>query len=239
MGLNQAAFARLAGVSRQAIHQHIKGGNIVLDVDGTIDPDHPQNQAYLARTMSGTSRPGPAAQAEPPNDDDEGQQMLPMEDPEPATDGGSPPPSHGASTVDDLQSMRRQIDAAQGSPKEGEDPVTQMVRQKAYWDIRKVQEDVLRRQLEREERIGNLVDRSVIKAAIGAFQQAIVANFVDSCERQALQICQMLGMEGKSRIVIEFLEKDNKRRLEECDRAVHNVLQQMRRPNRHSGEIPA
>jgi hypothetical protein len=80
-----------------------------------------------------------------------------------------------------------------------------------------------------EERIGNLADISIVLAIIEAHKHGLVANFVDSIQRQAMQICSMVGAEGKERIVEDYLEKENKRRLEEADRTAAAVAGRLKR----------
>jgi hypothetical protein len=47
--ITQAAFARLAGVKRQAIGPAVKRGVVIKDDDGKIDTKNPVNQTFLAK----------------------------------------------------------------------------------------------------------------------------------------------------------------------------------------------
>lgn len=47
MEVNQATFARMAGVSRAAINSKIVKGTLVLNSAGKLDTDNPLNRAYL------------------------------------------------------------------------------------------------------------------------------------------------------------------------------------------------
>lgn len=108
-----------------------------------------------------------------------------------------------------------------------------------YTEWRRRKEAALARQAELayEERIGNLADISIVLAIIEAHKHGLVANFVDSIQRQAIQICSMVGAEGKERIVEDYLEKENKRRLEEADRTAARVADRLKRGLRQKREL--
>ena len=103
------------------------------------------------------------------------------------------------------------------------------------WKRRREAATARQAELALEERLGNLADISIVLAIIEAHKHGLVANFVDSIQRQAMQICSMVGAEGKERIVEEYLEKENKRRLEEADRTAAAVADRLKRGIKKSG----
>ena len=243
--ISQSAFAKLAGVSRQAIHNHIKAGSVVKTKDGTIDPEDPINAAYLTGHMAGTARKGPpkGSGGRAPKSGskkrgkstrvDQAKKKDPDVDPEPAapTEPKDPPSTQASEAkLEALRKLRSRLD---GESDPGDDPaveeMVQFVQQKGYWDTLKAREEAKTKQLIREERIGNLADISIVLAIIEAHKHGLVANFVDSIQRQAMQICSMVGAEGKERIVEDYLEKENKRRLEEADRTAARVADRLKR----------
>lgn len=243
--ISQSAFAKLAGVSRQAIHNHIKAGSVVKTKDGMIDPEDPINAAYLTGHMAGTARKGPpkGSGGRAPKSGskkrgkstrvDQAKKKDPDVDPEPAapTEPKDPPSTQASEAkLEALRKLRSRLD---GESDPGDDPaveeMVQFVQQKGYWDTLKAREEAKTKQLIREERIGNLADISIVLAIIEAHKHGLVANFVDSIQRQAMQICSMVGAEGKERIVEDYLEKENKRRLEEADRTAARVADRLKR----------
>lgn len=237
MLVSQSEFARRAGVSRQAVHEAIKNESLV-SAGKKIDTEHPINAAYLVKSAVGTTKHGPkgksgtkTAAAGSPKDAGKERKTGGRADPEAAA-----------------ESKRKKIRAALEAAGMGDDgeesgglgsvteDMIQVVMQKSYWDTLKVKEDVLKRQLERAREVGSVIDQRILESEIGAFGQALVANFVDAPQKQAIQICQMLGVEGKEREVTEFLEKDNERRLEEAERAVRKIADRMKRGVKPAGE---
>jgi hypothetical protein len=223
MEISKAAFARMAGVSRQAIDDQIKRGHVVCGPKGP-DPEHPINQAYLARTIAGTTRSGPKSRsAEEPT------AAAAREQPESGRKRKAPLASGEDAAAKAPEAGKEKklrealVNAGLGAAGLDVDEMIQTVVQKGYWDTMKVKEEVLKKQLDRAREVGSVIDQRIIESEIGAFGQAIVANFVDSPQKQAIQICQMLGVEGKEREVTEFLEKDNARRLEESRRVVQQI----------------
>ncbi|MBE3063586.1 MAG: hypothetical protein IMZ69_01045 [Spirochaetes bacterium] len=101
------------------------------------------------------------------------------------------------------------------------------IAQKGYWDTLKVKEDVLKRRLDRAREVGSVVDTRILESEVSAYHQGLVANFIDSPQRQAIQICQMLGAEGKEKQVMELLERDNEKRLAESDRVVKEMAKKL------------
>ena len=95
----------------------------------------------------------------------------------------------------------------------------------AVWGARKDRAATARLEIQNAERLRELLPGKLIASLIGEHHQGIVANFVDSPQRQAIQICGMLGAEGKERIVMEYLEKDNARRLQAADDTVKRIVQ--------------
>jgi hypothetical protein len=242
--ISQSAFAKLAGVSRQAIHNHIKAGSVVKTKDGTIDLEDPINSAYLTGHMAGTARKGPpkGSGGRAPKSGSKRRRKStrvdqvkkdPDVDPEPATPKEPKDPPSTQESEAKLEALRKLRSRLDGESDPGDDPaveeMVQFVQQKGYWDTLKAREEAKTKQLIREERIGNLADISIVLAIIEAHKHGLVANFVDSIQRQAMQICSMVGAEGKERIVEDYLEKENKRRLEEADRTAARVADRLKR----------
>jgi hypothetical protein len=62
IGLSQRAFARLAGVTQQAISAAVRDGRLILAA-GKLDPEHPTNAAFIACHAPGSgSASGTCAQ---------------------------------------------------------------------------------------------------------------------------------------------------------------------------------
>lgn len=57
MEVNQATFARMAGVSRAAINSKISSGTLVLNSAGKLDTDNPLNRAYLDSKQNALRQP--------------------------------------------------------------------------------------------------------------------------------------------------------------------------------------
>lgn len=57
MEVNQATFARMAGVSRAAINSKIVKGTLVLNSAGKLDTDNPLNRAYLDSKQDALRQP--------------------------------------------------------------------------------------------------------------------------------------------------------------------------------------
>ena len=116
-----------------------------------------------------------------------------------------------------------------GGKEPGLDAMIKISGQKGYWDTLKSREEAKTKQMIREKTAGALADLSIVLTLIDAHKHGLVANFVDNNQRQAMQICAMLGAEGKERIVEEYLAKENKRRLEEADRTAALVVDRLKR----------
>ena len=254
VGLSVSAFAKLAGVSRQAIYDHLNHKRVVREADGSIDPKNQTNSAYLAGHMAGTARHGPRPNAprskkapaggsankaggktgkigREKSDSAGGKKKSKKStrvDPRKTEEFGDGSQRENA-LEEALRKLRDRLDNVSGEYPDDVNELVAVVQQKGYWDTVKAREDAKAKQLAREKSVGSLVDLSVVVSMIGAYHQGLVANFVDSVQRQAMQICQMLGMEGKQRAVEEFLEKDNRRRLEESDRVVNRMRDQLKR----------
>ena len=242
MLVSQSEFARRAGVSRQAVHEAIKNESLV-SAGKKIDTEHPINAAYLVKAAVGTTKHGPkgksgtkTAAAGSPKDAGKERKTGGREKGRKAEGRADPE----AAAESKRKKIRAALEAA-GMGDDGEESgglgsvtedMIQVVMQKSYWDTLKVKEDVLKRQLERAREVGSVIDQRILESEIGAFGQALVANFVDAPQKQAIQICQMLGVEGKEREVTEFLEKDNERRLEEAERAVRKIADSLKRRGR-------
>jgi hypothetical protein len=221
-----SAFARLCHVSRQAIHKAIGAGEVVKTPKG-IDPKNATNKAYMVRALAratqhpeksqkGKIRAGGAKKKAGGNP---GSKKARKKE-------GAKKPEHSpretkASRADTLRVVLEA--AGVGEEEGGIDAMIETIAQKSYWDTLKVKEDVLKRQLDRAREVAAVADMRIIESEIGAFGQGIVANFIDSSQRQGIQICQMVGAEGKEKLVIEYLEKDNARRIAEAKGAVARI----------------
>jgi len=57
-GLSQAAFARAAGVSKQAIGKAARQGRVVIGADGALDPAEPANARWIETHRQGRDNRG-------------------------------------------------------------------------------------------------------------------------------------------------------------------------------------
>jgi hypothetical protein len=205
------------------------------------DLKHPTNAGYLARALVESAQKGKATKPGKIPKIDKSRAAVEVgarEKPKPAKAEGKPrahkpesnPKADEKSKAETLRAAL--VDAGLEDAGMDVDEMIGIVMQRGYWDTMKVKEDVLKRQLDRAREVGSVIDQRIIESLVGGFIQEIIANFVDSPQKQAMQICQMLGAEGKERGVTEYLEKDNERRLRACDEKAKRIAADMKRAGR-------
>jgi len=210
-------------VSRQAIHKALKAGEVVTG-GGGVDPAHPTNKAYLVRALARAA--GHPERIPKPPVVKAAAKKAPAEKPGSGKAGkknaaGKP---EGGPKAEGVGDALQALIAATGLDSAEDREMMKTIAQKAYWDTLKVKEDVLKRQLDRAREVGSVIDQRMIESLVGTLHQALQGNFVDAPQKQAIQICQMLGADGKENQVMLYLEKDNERRLKESDRALESMV---------------
>ena len=197
------AFASKAGTAHTTVMRAARAGRLIVAKGGGLDSRHPVNAAWLvAHDAPGVSR---SARSRPP-----------------AASAGKAAPSPAAAASAALAA------AVSGGADVGlsASELRDLARA-AVWGARKDRAATARIEIQNAERLRELLPGKLIASLIGEHHQGIVANFVDSPQRQAIQICGMLGCEGKEKVVMEYLEKDNERRLQAADDTVKRIVRTM------------
>lgn len=210
MGMSKAEFARRCGVSRAAVTKAAAKDKqlIVIEADGTIDPAHPINRAYLEMH----ARPGTMAAPNAGDSSATGQKKRPRKAKKPTGKPVQPTIPTGQDSDDE--------DAADEDDGEsGEDfGVVASALDKAYYSAKKLKLDCDLKELDKAERMGQLIDRRIVAAKFGALSQAIQSNFVDAPTKYAMITCGILGTPGREHEIEEALAEYNQKGIEEIIR---------------------
>jgi hypothetical protein len=91
---------------------------------------------------------------------------------------------------------------------------------KAFYAAKKLKLECELKEIDKAERMGQLIDRKIVAGKLSLLLQAIQSGFVDSATKQSLIVCGSLGIEGRENEVEEILSRDNQKRLEEVKRIV-------------------
>lgn len=187
--LSRRQFAKLAGVSNVAVSAAVKRGALAVGEDDRLDPEHPQNAAYLERQKGRSGRQGKGGRR------GESKSKRPSgvraRAPKPADERSNEP------------------SAAQPEPESAYHPelVFGLQNQKDYEDIQLKRERRRLLVVQRAERLGLLVERSIVEQKLAALGAELNVRLLQLPRRISPQIVALVEA-GKGGQVEQLLERE-------------------------------
>jgi len=231
--LKQARFAALCKVNRAAVNQLISKGTLIATPDGRIDTDNPANQSYILKhnptallTLNDQPQPTPKPPTSKPvkapkqktdhktTVKPEPQQVKPQGQAKPQP----PQPSIGPRQEPQLEPSPEQNQAL--SPEE----FTEVLR-KNYYESQKIKADAQMKQVALDKLHGTLGERDVFESFVLELWQSLQRNYIDVAPKQASLICKRLGMVGHETEVMDVLEGDIQKRMDNVAHEIKSILE--------------
>lgn len=237
MIVRKSVFSRMCNVSRQSITELSERGTITLTTDGKIDLTVPRNLAYLAKhnpqaaidVQSGIyseakpTEPQPAApkvgrpkKSKPPD------QPAEVDAPMPSIKRGTE-----KARVDDAEvrsSLSDELDKAQATGALTPAEINETLR-KSLYDAQKARAEAQLKAVALDKEHGSLGELEMFDSFITELWQSIQRNMLDVITKQSALVCKRLGTVGKELEVIDVLESDMKKRMDNVAREVQSILQ--------------
>lgn len=240
MEMKKAQFAKLCNVSRVSVGELCASGKLTLTPDGKIDLTVPRNLAYLAKhnpqaaidVQAGIySEPKPTEQVPAaPKERKSRKSNTPDKAPEPST----PNPTIGkikrgevkakSDDVAMLASFDEQIAAAKSTGALSEYEIGETLRKPLY-DAQKAKAEAQLKAVALDKEHGSLGELEAFDSFITELWQSIQRNMLDVITKQSALVCKRLGTVGKELEVIDVLESDMKKRMDNVAREVQSILQ--------------
>ena len=236
MIVRKSVFSRMCNVSRQSITELSERGTITLTTDGKIDLTVPRNLAYLAKHNPQSAidvQSGIYAEPKPT-------------EPQPTTPKvGRPrkskPPEQSTETdalmarikrgtekarIDDAEarsSLSEELDKAQATGALTPAEINETLR-KSLYDAQKAKAEAQLKAVALDKEHGSLGELEMFDSFVTELWQSIQRNMLDVITKQSALVCKRLGTVGKELEVIDVLEGDMKKRMDNVAREVQSIL---------------
>lgn len=237
MEMKRAQFAKLCNVSRVSVGELCASGKLTITPDGKIDLTIPRNLAYLAKhnpqaaidVQSGAySEPKPA-------------DAIPTA-PKVGRPRKSKPPEQSAETdapitrikrgtekarIEDAEvrsSLSEELDKAQATGALTPAEINETLR-KSLYDAQKAKAEAQLKSVALDKEHGSLGELEMFDSFVTELWQSIQRNMLDVITKQSALVCKRLGTVGKELEVIDVLEGDMKKRMDNVAREVQSILQ--------------
>ena len=242
--LKQARFAALCKVNRAAVNQLISKGTLIATPDGRIDTDNPANQSYILKhnpTAILTLNDPPQPTPKPPT-------SKPVKAPKQKTDHKTTRPNASAENVKpEPQQVKPQGQANPQQPQPPQKPIQPQkpepqqepspeqnpalspeelneVLRKNYYESQKIKADAQMKQVALDKLHGTLGERDVFESFVLELWQSLQRNYIDVVTKQATLVCKRLGMVGHEPEVMEVLEGDISKRMDNVAYEIKSIL---------------
>lgn len=234
--LKKAQLAKLCSVSRVSIGELCASGKLALAPDGKIDLTVPRNLAYLAKhnpqaamdVQAGTfaeTKPTDAIPAAPkvgrPRKSKPPEQPMGTDAPMARIKRGTE--KARAEDAEVRSSLSEELDKAQATGALTPAEINETLR-KSLYDAQKAKAEAQLKAVALDKEHGSLGELEAFNSMINELWQSIQRNMLDVITKQAPLICKRLGVVGKELEVIDVIESDMKKRMENVQREVISVL---------------
>lgn len=237
--LKKAQFARLCNVGRATVGELCTRGVLTLTDDGKIDLTIPRNLAYLAKHNPQAAidvQSGIYAEPKPPEQATAQVKPRPpwkSNPPDKAPESSAPNPTIGkikrgeSKAQDDdvamIASFDEQIAAARSTGALSADEINETLR-KSLYDAQKAKAEAQLKAVALDKEHGSLGELEAFDSFITELWQSIQRNMLDVITKQSALVCKRLGTVGKELEVIDVLEGDMKKRMDNVAREVQSIL---------------
>ena len=196
--ISYAEASEIKGISRQGIRVLSKSKWAFM-VDGQVDKDHPDWKCYLAGVDPGTApaKKTSAKKSKPVRGPEAGKKIVAKKKP--------------------IPKLKSNVVKQNISYNKNEYQNLSLRDRKIYTEIQKMN-------IEIHARLGELIDRKIIKQKIEAIGQAIQSSFVDYARRVSPRITSKLKAIGMEKEVEKIIGKDMQEGLQEVKRVVMDAL---------------
>ena len=237
--IRKSVFSRLCSVSRATIGELCaKGETLEVSPSGKIDLDIPKNLAYLMKhnpieaariasggTVAGTSAEsskGEKKQAPRP----QSKQPAAKEQKKPRVDstiGAMNRRQEKASDGDESLETDSKIELAIKSGALTDSEINEIVR-KSLYDSQKAKAEAALKAVALDKEHGSLGELEMFDSFITELWQSIQRNMLDVITKQSALVCKRLGTVGKELEVMDVLEEDMKKRMDNVASEVQTIL---------------
>jgi len=237
--LKQARFAAVCKVNRASINQLVAKGTLIADADGRIDTDNPVNQSYILKHnpsgLMALNAPPPPPPSDPPAPAKRGRPRKPEHQPTPRrkdssdeTERPAAKDKPGRQGIGDILASIMGIDKLQSEEGEGNpafSPAEMIeVLRKNLYEAQKIKADAQLKQANLDKMHGTLGEREVFESFVLELWQALQRNYIDVAPKQASLICKRLGMVGHETEVMDVLEGDISKRMDNVAHEIQAIL---------------
>lgn len=237
MEMKKAQFAKLCNVSRVSVGELCASGKLTLTPDGKIDLTVPRNLAYLAKhnpqaaidVQAGIySEPKPTEQVPAAPKVGRPRKSKP---PEQSTETDVPMARIKRGTekareedAEIRSSLSEELDKAQATGALTPAEINETLR-KSLYDAQKARAEAQLKAVALDKEHGSLGELEMFDSFITELWQSIQRNMLDVITKQSALVCKRLGTVGKELEVIDVLEGDMKKRMDNVAREVQSILQ--------------
>lgn len=234
--LKKAQFARLCNVGRATVGELCEKGTLTISTDGKIDLTIPRNLAYLAKHNPQAAidvQSGIYAEPKEP-------EPIPAA-PKVGRPRKSKPPEQSTETDALMARIKRgtekaRIDDAEARSSLSEEPdkaqatgaltpaeINETLR-KSLYNAQKARAEAQLKAVALDKEHGSLGELEMFDSFITELWQSIQRNMLDVITKQSALVCKRLGTVGKELEVIDVIESDMTKRMENVQREVISVL---------------
>ena len=237
MIVRKSVFSRMCNVSRQSITELSERGTITITPDGKIDLTVPRNLAYLAKHNPQAAidvQAGIYAEPKPtepqPAEPKVGRPRKSKPSEQPAeTDAPMTRIKRGTEKAreEDAEirsSLSEELDKAQATGALTPAEINETLR-KSLYDAQKARAEAQLKAVALDKEHGSLGELEMFDSFITELWQSIQRNMLDVITKQSALVCKRLGTVGKELEVIDVLEGDMKKRMDNVAREVQSILQ--------------
>jgi hypothetical protein len=235
--IRKSVFSRLCSVSRATIGELCeKGETLEASTSGKIDLDNPKNLAYLmkhnpaeaARIASGGgvafSEGGSASKPVATGSRKQSKKPATKAGKESRTDPTIGAMNRKQEASSDGEESDSKLDLAIKSGALTESEINEIVR-KSLYDSQKAKAEAALKAVALDKEHGSLGELKMFDSFITELWQSIQRNMLDVINKQAALVCKRLGTVGKELEVMDVLEEDMKKRMDNVAMEVQTILQ--------------